>query len=464
VKRLVEGLVAPPASGDRRHMAVSGQRSEDAIEVRLGALWTEEEEGRWHGGPVNPGVHQGRMMDVLFLSPAYPAEMRHYTRALASVGARVWGVGDGGPPAELQSDLAGWLSVPSLLDEADLMRRVVDWLGPRRPDRIESLWEPLVLAAAHLREHYDVPGMSPSIVSGFRDKELMKQRIKAAGLRVPHSARIRTISEALEAVLRIGYPLILKPIAGAGSADTYRCNNAAELEAALLRMRHVPEASLEEFVEGREFTFDTLSIHGTPVFENVAEYLPRPLIARTVHDISPAICTIRDLGQPHLQGGIALGRKVLKALGMGTGFTHMEWYLKADGEVVFGEIGCRPGGAHLVDQMNLTCDTDLFTEWARAVCWHSFEGRTERRYNTAIVFKRARGDGRITRIDGLDSFIAEHGQHVAWENLLEPGQHRRNWKQTLVSDGFLIVRHPSWEATLELARQVGERITLHAAP
>ncbi|MEZ4239031.1 MAG: hypothetical protein R3F59_23335 [Myxococcota bacterium] len=35
---------------------------------------------------------------------------------------------------------------------------------------------------------------------------------------------------------------------------------------------------------------------------------------------------------------------MLKALGMGSGFTHMEWYHKANGEVVFGEIGCRLAG------------------------------------------------------------------------------------------------------------------------
>jgi hypothetical protein len=68
---------------------------------------------------------------------------------------------------------------------------------------------------------------------------------------------------------------------------------------------------------------------------------------------------------------------------------------KADGEAVFGEIGCRPGGAHLVDQMNYTCDIDLFREWARVNCWGTFNAPTERKYNTAIIFKRAHGQGRI---------------------------------------------------------------------
>ena len=93
------------------------------------------------------------------------------------------------------------------------------------------------------------------------------------------------------------------------------------------------------------------------------------LEARSHEWISPIIITVSDLSQPMIAPGIQFGRKCLKALGMGTGFTHMEWYRKANGEIVFGEVGCRPGGAHLVDQMNYTSDIDLFREWARSVCW-----------------------------------------------------------------------------------------------
>ena len=35
--------------------------------------------------------------------------------------------------------------------------------------------------------------MSPDVVRGFRDKELMKERVRAAGLRVPRSRRVRTV-------------------------------------------------------------------------------------------------------------------------------------------------------------------------------------------------------------------------------------------------------------------------------
>lgn len=404
-------------------------------------------------------------MDVVFLNPVFPSEMQDFARGLVQVGARVWGVGDRPVeqlPDTLKAHLTGYLRVPRLLDEADVSKRVIAWLDGRRPDRIEACWEPLVIAAATLRGHYAIPGMSVDTVLAFRDKQRMKERVAAAGLRVPHSARVRTAAEARAAADRIGFPLILKPIAGAGSADTYRVDDAAHLEQVLSAMGHVGEASCEEFIDGEEFTYDTVCVDGDPRFENVAQYLPRPLIARTNEWISPIILTYRNLDHPRLADGVALGRKVLGALGMGTGFTHMEWYRKSSGEVVFGEIGCRPGGARLVDQMNLGSDTDLFVEWARAVVHGRVQAPDHKAYCTAIIFKRAQGQGVIRHIEGLDRFLHRYGQHVAIDEVLRPGTPRRNWKQTLLSDGFLVVRHPDATVALDLAKEAAASITLVA--
>jgi len=402
---------------------------------------------------------------VVFLAPSYPPEMQQYTRGLAEVGATVYGVGDtpvAGLPASLKQHLADYLQVPRILDEDDVVARVHAWLRGREVDRVLANWEVLVETAARLRERFGLPGMSVDTVRGFRDKQVMKERVAAAGLRVPRAERVRTVAEARAAASRMSYPLVLKPIAGAGSADTYRIDSDADLESALRHMLHVSEASCEEYIDGEEFTFDTVCVGGVPLFMNVAQYLPKPIVARSEEWISPVIVTVRDLEQPKLAKGIELGRNVLGALHMGDGFTHMEWFRKPNGEVVFGEIGCRPGGANLVDQMNYTCDIDLFREWARAVCWGHFDAPTSRKYNAAIIFKRARGRGRITRIEGLVEFMRRYGEHVVEEHLLRPGTPRRNWKQTLTSDGHILLRHPDWDTACQLAAIAAAEITMYA--
>jgi biotin carboxylase len=300
-------------------------------------------------------------------------------------------------------------------------------------------------------------------VKGFRDKQLMKERVAAAGLRVPRSRRVRTETETRAAAEEFGYPLIVKPIAGAGSADTHRVESAAELEAAIRATAHVAEVSVEEFVDGDEYTFDTVSIGGEPAYFNIAWYRPRPLQARTDETLSPQVVALRHPEQPALAGGVAMGRRVLAALGFESGFTHMEWYRKGDGEVVFGEIGARPPGAHQVDQMNYACDIDVFRGWADAIAFGRFREDVRRLYNVANVYKRAHGAGTIRRIDGLDAFRRRHAASIVWENLLPVGSPRRNWKQTLISDGFVVVRHPELEVTLALADELARDVHLYAA-
>ncbi len=404
-------------------------------------------------------------MRVVFLAPIYPPEMIEYTRGLAEVGAKVYGVGDTpreALPARVKPYLHDYLQVPRIMNEEDVMDRVTAWVRGKSIDRVLANWEPLVILAARLRERWGMPGMSVDAVTGFRDKQLMKERVAAAGLRVPKSRRARTEKETRAAAEELGYPLIVKPIAGAGSADTYKCENAKELDETLVKMRGVGEASCEEYIEGEEFTFDTVSIAGEPAYENVAQYLPKPLEMRSLEWVSPVIITVRDMTQPKIQGGITLGRKVLTALGMGDGFTHMEWFLTPKGEAIFGEIGCRPGGAHIVDQMNYTSDIDLFREWARVAVHGRFGADARRKYNAGIVFKRAFGEGRITRIEGLNEWLRMCGDWVVEEKLLRPGTPRRNWKHTLLSDGHVLVRHPDWDTAHRMSFAAATDIRLFA--
>lgn len=408
-----------------------------------------------------------RLMDVLMLSPGYPGDMPEFTRGLAEVGARVLGVGDqpvGNIPPTARRALSDYLQVPNLWDEEAVLTGVARWLRGRRPDRVECLWEPGVLLAARLREALGAPGLTREQALAFRNKERMKQVLDAAGIRTPRHVAANTAAACWEAAEAIGFPLILKPIAGAGSMDTYRVHDRAELREALPRLSHVPEVSVEEFVDGEEFTYDTLSVSGEPAYFNIAHYRPRPLVARTNEWISPQVVVLRDVGRPELAGGIEMGKAVLRALSFEHGFTHMEWYRKADGEVVFGEIGARPPGAHQVDQMNFACDIDVFRGWAEVVCHQRLSERVERKYNVANIYKRAQGVGRIRHIEGLDRLRRAFGRGLVWENLLPLGAPRRDWRQTLVSDGFLVVRHPDLGRTLEMADAVGTELQLYAAP
>ena len=405
-------------------------------------------------------------LTVLMLAPGFPAEMPLFTQGLARVGARVVGVGDqpeAALPRAAREALARYLQVDSLWDEEKTVARVRGLVSRLSIDQVECLWEPGILLAAKIREALELPGMSVEQSLLFRDKELMKRKLDVAGIRTPRHARATSEHECREAAERIGYPLILKPIAGAGSADTYRLDGTEDLERALPRVRHVEQVSVEEFIEGEEFTFDTICAGGRILFHNLSWYRPRPLLARTLEWVSPQTVALRDQQAPELQEGNAMGRAVIAALGFREGFSHMEWFRTASGEAVFGEIAARPPGACSVDIMNFACDLDTFTGWAEAVCHGRISRAWQRRYNVAVVFKRAQGQGRIVKIEGLERLVARYRPHIVRIDLLPVGSPRRNWKQTLLSDGHLIVRHPDLQATLEMADRFGTDLRIHAA-
>ncbi len=393
-------------------------------------------------------------MKVLMISPAFPAEMPLFTRGLAEVGAEVYGIGDT-PKAALSKDvkpyLSAYLQVRDLWEEQAVVKEVQQWLKGENIDRVECLWEPGMILAARLREALGAPGLSVAESIPFRDKETMKQVLDAAGIRTPRHARASTEHEVREAAERIGYPLIIKPIAGAGSADTYPVHSDEDLDEALQLVRHVPEVSVEEFIEGEEYTYDTVCGGGETLFENVAWYRPKPLISRLNAWVNPQAIALKDLEAPEIAVGVELGRKVTRALNFRSGFTHMEWFRTPAGEAVFGEIGGRPPGGRLVHTMNYACDIDLFKGWAEAVCYGRLSQDTSRKFNAAVIFKRARGSGTIQRIEGLEGLMAKYGEHVANIDLVRVGERARDWRKVIVGDGWIVCRHPNLDLTVEMA-------------
>ena len=401
---------------------------------------------------------------VVMLSPGYPVEMAYFTRALAAVGARVVGVGDQPPhelPAAARDALAHYEQL-SLADEEAVLAALRGLAQHERFEQVECLWEPYMILAARIREQFGLPGMTVAETVPFRDKERMKQVLDAAGVRTPRHASSTTVAGVWDAAERIGYPIIVKPVAGAGSADTYRVDSGADLADVLPLLRHVPEVSIEEFIDGEELTVDTVCAGGEILFENVMWYRPRPLQMRIHEWISPVSIVLRDLAVPELAGGREMGRQVLQALGFHSGFTHMEWYRTAAGEAVFGEIGARPPGARVVELMNYACDGDLYVGWAEAVLLGRLRTPIAQRWNAATIFKRAHGAGRITAVTGLDALLAAYGEHVVALDLLPVGAPRRDWRTTVVGDGGVVVRHHELAPVVEMTERFAADLRLYA--
>src|SRR3954462_1249686 len=154
-------------------------------------------------------------MDIVMLSPGYPAEMAYFTRALAGVGARVIGVGDQPPhalPQTARESLAHYEHV-NLADEGAVLEALRGLSRHPSIDQVECLWEPYMLLAARIREEFGLPGLTVEQTVPFRDTEQMKSALDVAGVRPPWHVSTGTVAGVWEAAEKVGYPLIVKPIA-----------------------------------------------------------------------------------------------------------------------------------------------------------------------------------------------------------------------------------------------------------
>nr|MBA3325407.1 ATPase [Paracoccaceae bacterium] len=196
-------------------------------------------------------------MNVLFLEPAFPASQREFVRALASIGANVFGIGE--RPYDWLDDetrgrLSGYQQIASVTDEGALEWAVRDAQSRFWVDRLEAVIEAHVLPAAHVRERCTIPGVSARTAYLCRDKVAMKDVLRRAGVPTAASAGVTSVAEAEDFVRAHGFPVILKPRDAAGAAGAFRAGNPAEFAAAA-RARGLADGApvaIEEFVEGHE--------------------------------------------------------------------------------------------------------------------------------------------------------------------------------------------------------------------
>lgn len=123
--------------------------------------------------------------------------------------------------------------------------------------------KPLVMMAS-VAEKLGYPFYSVTTASWSIDKFQMKQRFQDGG--VP-CAQGRLISNADEAEGMV-YPIIVKPRDNSGSRGVKLCRNKQELEASIAEAFEVSRLGtvlVEEFIEGREFSIESLHYDGRSV-------------------------------------------------------------------------------------------------------------------------------------------------------------------------------------------------------
>jgi biotin carboxylase len=385
---------------------------------------------------------------VIFAAPAFTDNAHRFIEAtLSQPGVRVAVISQ--EPQEhlaghLRDRLAAHWRVEDIFDPEQLAhaaRTLSGHLGPIH--RLYGAYEQLQVPLAEARELLGVEGMSAEAARNFRDKSRMKNVLREAGVPCARHGLAHNDAEGWSFAEEVGYPLVLKPPAGAGALSTFRVDNAEAFgEALRISAPSQPQPVLiEEFITGEEHSLETISVGGRAVWHSLTHYYPTPLEVLRNQWIQWCVLLPREIDGPQYADIREAGARALAALGMDTGLTHMEWFRRRDGSVAVSEVGARPPGAQITTLVSRAHDIDFLHAWARVMVYGEFDP-PERRYAAGAAFLRGQGSGRVVAVHGLEQAGKELGDLVTDVKLPEVGQTPTG---SYEGEGYVLLRHPETE-------------------
>jgi D-alanine-D-alanine ligase-like ATP-grasp enzyme len=344
-------------------------------------------------------------------------------------------------PPDIRERLAGHWRVDDALDPGQLVdaaQNLEKRLGKavRFIAALEQLQVPLAVA----REALGIEGLSAEAARNFRDKARMKNVLRDAGVPCARHALVGDRDAALAFAAEVGFPLVVKPPAGAGGKSTWRLDNAGDL--IQLLERHPPDPGrptlYEEFVYGTEFSFDSVMLGGEFVWHSISRYMPSPLEVLENDWIQWCVMLPRDISGAEFDPIRAAAEAGVRALGLETGLSHMEWFRLADGRIAISEVGARPPGAQFTSLLSYAHDIDFYRAWPQLMVFGEFDP-PPRRYAAGAAYIRGQGRGRVRAIHGLDEAQRRFGSLVVEAKLPREGQPPSD---SYEGDGYIIVRDP----------------------
>ena len=251
-------------------------------------------------------------------------------------------------PSWQQSRIAVSRRIPDVFNAASLITALAEIQKQTGPfHRFLGATEQLQVPLAEIRKALGVEGMDIETSQNFRDKSRMKLLFEEAGIPCARHGLVTGVAEAFSFTDRSPYPLVVKPVAGAGAQTTFRVSNPAEMQNAFHAIGEQASEGviIEEFIQGEEYSLDTFSLNGKVLGQTINHYKPTPLEVMTNPWMQWQVILRKEIAGKEFDDIRAAGKKALDKLGMKTGLSHMEWFRRKDGSIAISEVAARPPGA-----------------------------------------------------------------------------------------------------------------------
>ena len=238
-----------------------------------------------------------------------------------------------------------WLTLP--YHDPERGAQAVARYADRFPlDAVVAVDDPGIHVAALASETLELPANRAESVLATRDKSVLRERLAAAGVPSPawHIARFDDDPAATAATVeqRLGWPVVIKPLALNGSRGVIRANNANALQRAVDRLHRLltrptvrdecgdtaDRFLIEQYIPGQEVALEGLlrggQLHTLALFDK-PDPLEGPFFEETIY-VTPS-----RLPESQQQLISATTQRAAEALSLRDGPLHAELRLNADG-------------------------------------------------------------------------------------------------------------------------------------
>lgn len=325
-----------------------------------------------------------------------------------------------------------------------------------------------VILSARLGSLLGVPANEPDVGILLRNKFYQRQALSAYGFPSPEYHGFSNKEQLQKLAPRLNYPVVLKPVNGAGKIGVSRCDDADDLLSAFDTAREDAASRfsyltlghgwlVEQFLPGTKYTLELIA--------NGDEIYPLVLTETTVvghHFIEMGHALPAQLASDVEEKAKHLGVDLLRALNIKHGVVHLELLLHSDSPEFFTiELNGRlPGGKvpRLIERASGNNYYHLAIATLLSQKLPSIQPFTE----AAAVYWFCRDNGIVTEIEGFRDIDASPGFVQKYIGLKIGDRVKRT------SDGFDRIGYsmniaPDIRSAQRFAREAAEGVRIHYA-
>lgn len=272
-------------------------------------------------------------------------------------------------------------------------------INPKEETYLIGTSEYDLLDLARLRDSFGLKGQKEQSALAFRDKVVMKDIVSKV-IKTPFYKRLENKFDVWSFVNKHGFPVVIKPVDGAGSVDTFVVNTEKELDNTLDKV-WCNNLMIETFVSGDMYHIDGIFSKDKLLLSRPSKYINGCLAYQENKYLGSVLLDEDNPLYERLNNNV---ETILKEMPTDKDFPtvfHCELFYTQEKEIVFCEIASRVGGGKIVETLQEVTGTNLLKEWVKGQAGKPITYEDKKSGSGGWIFIPSPSKGKVKQVSSL---------------------------------------------------------------